>query len=426
MDCMDLSLVFANTAQLDLQHCLYILCSDEVSSVDSGGYGWLFILAGVGGAGIYLASYSREDNSQDQDQQWRMRFTPLKWIFEDQERCEENSNPFFSIFLRGFHLGILSPKNRTVTKPATYSDLSLNSFSDIQHPQKFLVQPMCTKKLLNTKSKGKKFNQKNETKRKRSPFNRRMKHSEDQMILQRVVTANRLSYKFFKQEANLRMEGDGCDNPEDFYEHKNTNSEEKYLIDECPFSCSDQNYNSSYCLQKETESEEVPSWREFLHSAADLRRFIRETSFDSLASDISFGVNFHLEEEDEKDFIQSNLTDTPLPPIEENAYSKQLFNENTFWKLVDLTDEVDDDNRSFVGSILDNWEWDEECYHDEEDLTKDEGKYYLLPDTSQELDLEAELCDSKSSSPSSRCSSTCGRATPEGKEFREDEPSEGK
>ena len=56
MDCMDLSLVFANTAQLDLQHCAYILCSDEVSSVDSGGYGWLFILAGVGGAGIYLAT----------------------------------------------------------------------------------------------------------------------------------------------------------------------------------------------------------------------------------------------------------------------------------------------------------------------------------------------------------------------------------
>ena len=46
MDCMDLSLVFANTAELDLQHCLYILSSDEVSSVDSGGYGWLFILAG--------------------------------------------------------------------------------------------------------------------------------------------------------------------------------------------------------------------------------------------------------------------------------------------------------------------------------------------------------------------------------------------
>ena len=253
-----------------------------------------------------------------------------------------------------------------------------------------------------------------------------MNRSEDQMILQKVLTANRLSYEFFKQEADLRMEGDGCDNPEDFCEHKNTNSEKKYLIDKCPFSCSDQNCKSSYCLQKETESEEVPSWKEFLHSAADLRRFIRETSFDSLASDISFGVNFHLEEEEEKDFIQSNLTDTPLPPIEENAYSKQLFNENTFWKLVNITDEADDDNRSFVGSVLDNWEWDEEYYHTEDDLAKDEGKYYLLPDTSQELDLEAELCDSKSSSPSSRCSSTCGRATPKRRECREDERREEK
>ena len=63
MDCMDLSLVFANTSQLDLQHCLYILCSDEVSSVDSGGYGWLFILEGDGWCWDIP---SREDNSEDQ------------------------------------------------------------------------------------------------------------------------------------------------------------------------------------------------------------------------------------------------------------------------------------------------------------------------------------------------------------------------
>ena len=35
-----------------------------------------------------------------------------------------------------------------------------------------------------------------------------MNRSEDQMILQKVLTANRLSYKFFKQEADLRMEGE--------------------------------------------------------------------------------------------------------------------------------------------------------------------------------------------------------------------------
>jgi len=429
MDCMDLSLVFANTAQLDLQHCAYILCSDQFSSVDSGGYGWLFILAGVGGAGIYLASYSREDNSEDQEQLWRNRFTPLMWIFEDQERSEENSNPLFSLFLRGFHLGILSPNSTTVTKPAKYSDLSLNSLSDSQHLQKFLMQPICAKELLNTKSKDKKCNQNNVTKSKRSPFNQRMKQSKDEMILQRVVASNRLSFKFFKPGADLRMEGDGCENPEDFCETTSSTFDKEFLENKCSINCSNSHCTSPDCRQREMESKETKGWMDFLQNTEELRRFIRETSFDSSASDISFGINFNLEEEDEKDFTQSNLTDALFHPIDDYSYSNPLLKENTLWKLIDITDEADDDNRSCVGSVLDNWEWDEECYYAEDSIAKNDdnqpemkiAQLSLLPDTCHELDLEAELCGSKSSTPSP----TCGRASPLGRECIRDEYSEG-
>jgi len=426
---MDLSLVFANTAQLDLQNSVYILGSDQLRTVESGGYGWLFILAGVGGAGVYLARHMGVD-SEDQDQLFSERFTSLMWIFEDQERSEENSDPFYSVFLRGFNLGILSPNRRTATKPAIYPDLSLNSFSGVLYPQKFLRQPFHTKELMDTKSKGDKIKENNEIKTKRSPFNKRMKKSKGEMILQRVVATNRLSFKFFKPGEDLRMEGDGCEHPADFCETKNSISEKKNLTDRCSISCFDHHCNSPQYLQRETESQEAPSWMEFLQNTEELRRFIRETSFDSLASDISFGINFNLEEKDEEDSIQDNLTDASSPPIEENSYSKQIFNENNLWKLTDIPDEADDDNRSFAGSVLDNWEWDEECYYAEDTLAKDDDNQNIdhqswLPDACHELDLEAELCDSHSSSPSSRCSSTCGRVTPAGRECRTDYYTEG-
>ena len=54
-----------------------------------------------------------------------------------------------------------------------------------------------------------------------------------------------------------------------------------------------------------------------------------------------------------------------------------------------------DDISSCQGSTLDAWEWDENCYHEDDSLAEEARKYSphqsWLPDSLQELDLETEL-----------------------------------
>jgi len=421
MDCMDLSLSFANTAELDLQNYLCFLTPEYFSLgpsgwiVDTGGYGWLFVLAGVGGAGIYLVSCRGEERGSKY-QQWREKFTTPQWIFQYQS--EENSDPFFSVLLRSFNLGILSPHSKRVRKPAVYCDLSLNTLDQTPAVQKFLRQPIDRRHLLQTEYKDKKCNENNVIRTKRIPFNKRMKQSKDKMILQRVVASNRMSFKFYQPGIDLRMEGDGCENPAEFSENMrdtiNTDNNDKYYQKDKCNSCTDPHCNSAYCQQNDTEIEENKNWMEFMQNAEELRRFIRETSFDSLASDISFGIN--LVESDDIDFSFDNQTDSSFDSAEERFYPRQLISDSNVWKLTEI---ADDDNRSFVGSTLDNWEWDEECYYGEDDnqLEQNTEHQSWLPDSCTELDLETELC-SADSDQSARCSPVEGRVTPLGDECK--------
>jgi hypothetical protein len=136
-----------------------------------------------------------------------------------------------------------------------------------------------------------------------------MKTAKDKLIIQRVVASNRLSFKFYKPGTNLRM-GDGSENPDNFCELQAPGN--KFLnLDSSPTTemptsviCKDPGCKNNHCLKKETQSEEVHQINissiqsnnlvDFLKNADELRRFIRETSGDSFASDLSFGINFGL------------------------------------------------------------------------------------------------------------------------------------
>ena len=224
MEGMDFSLCFANTAELDLQTFLCTSVSEQVDIapcaevLDRGSYGWLVVLAGVGGAGLYLArSRSKEVSGRDQED-LRNNYTALKWIFEEDEENDDCLEPFYQIFLKGFSFGILSPSSKKCKAPAMYHESGLNSLLEKPYSCKFLKQPINCKKISEkaTKVHSKKLDNTEEIKKKRMPFNIKMKTVKDKMILQRVVASNRLSFKFYKPGADMRMEGDGCDDPEDF------------------------------------------------------------------------------------------------------------------------------------------------------------------------------------------------------------------
>ena len=117
MEGMDLSLCFANTAELDLQTFLCTSVSELVNIapcaevLDRGTYDWLVVLAGVGGAGLYLArSRSKEVSDRDCEYQ-KQNVNVLQWIFkeEDENMNEESTESFFHTFFKVFSFGTLSP-----------------------------------------------------------------------------------------------------------------------------------------------------------------------------------------------------------------------------------------------------------------------------------------------------------------------------
>ena len=316
---MDLSLAFANTAELDLQNFLCTSCfapcniAPCTEVLHRGKYGGLVILLGVGAVGLYLARYREKEAMNKDYEYWRQKLNALKWIFEDGNVNEECSDPFFSTFLKGFSFGILSPQPLEMSTPATYNELSLNSLTEKPHYQRFLKQPLkASENIVHRKVTKDLSSEVEKNINKRIPFNTRLKAAKDKLIIQRVVASNRLSFKFYKPGSDMRMEGDGSENPENFCEDpSNTSlkSDSKPMKERSTaMICKDPNCKNPHCLETESQSEEVHHLNicsdlsnnlvDFLKNAEELRKFIRETSFDSLASDLSFGINLGFDEEE--------------------------------------------------------------------------------------------------------------------------------
>eukprot|EP00091_Calanus_sinicus_P009992 TRINITY_DN23220_c0_g1_i1.p1 TRINITY_DN23220_c0_g1~~TRINITY_DN23220_c0_g1_i1.p1 ORF type:complete len:136 (-),score=31.61 TRINITY_DN23220_c0_g1_i1:34-441(-) len=90
--------------------------------------------------------------------------------------------------------------------------------------------------------------------------------------------------------------------------------------------------------------------------------------------------------------------------------------------------EAGDDVSSYAGSVLDNLEWDDDCYFGDDTLAiLDDNQFEQntlhrswLPDTWQELDLETELCQNnqdciRSSRSSSMMLPKGSRSSPSGR-----------
>ena len=170
-----------------------------------------------------------------------------------------------------------------------------------------------------------------------------------------------------------------------------------------------------------------------MKNARDIRRLIREGSFDSLASDFSLDldnldlqIEFNSDLPDDEEDNDITITDDK----EEYVLDKSLLNrfENSqMWRLTNSTREsslvsdysydfknerqlkllggyTSDDLASLVGSTADALEWDEDCFLDDNEGDKDEilvsHSAAWLPEYDQELDLESELLERRMMSPS--------------------------
>jgi len=172
------------------------------------------------------------------------------------------------------------------------------------------------------------------------------------------------------------------------------------------------------------------SMLEIMQNAKEVRRLIRDASFDSQASDFFLDIPVSFTNSETEETLQTfqDERDVSLPP--ENVHQ---FDSKGLWKLVgfdNLTDressvlsecsdhwrdikpykvalghssnvsEDGDDIESLIGSCLDPWEWDEECYY-EGDFKSQTFETYSsepqiqhtawLPENGDELDLESEL-----------------------------------
>ena len=166
-----------------------------------------------------------------------------------------------------------------------------------------------------------------------------------------------------------------------------------------------------------------------LKNARDIRRLIREGSFDSLASDLSLELDFQIDlksemadEDDENDITITDDNDDYV--LDKKLFER--FESNQMWRLTNSTREsslvsdysydlrnerqlkvlggyTSDDLASLIGSQADALEWDDDCFlgdsllGGEADATDHSA---WLPDYDQELDLESELLERKLMSPS--------------------------
>lgn len=176
-------------------------------------------------------------------------------------------------------------------------------------------------------------------------------------------------------------------------------------------------------LSSKSEFYQVSSdMKNVMKNARDIRRLIRESSFDSLASDFSLELDFNID-------LKSDILDheedediTITDEKEEYVFDKSLLNRfenNQMWRLTNSTREsslvsdysydfradkpfrihggyTSDDLASLIGSQADALEWDEDCFMEDDAHGRDVADVALrhsawLPEYNKELDLESEL-----------------------------------
>ena len=164
------------------------------------------------------------------------------------------------------------------------------------------------------------------------------------------------------------------------------------------------------------------SMLEIMQNAKEVRRLIRETSLDSQASDFCFDIpSRELQDVNSRadEIFQSCQSEgeESLPPLSlypedsKDLFKLVLFSERESSVFSEYSDHWKDDklykvalgHSSYaseagddIGSCLDSWEWDDECYFEGDlesqnvEAVSSAQQEVLLPD-SEELDLEMEL-----------------------------------
>ena len=181
-------------------------------------------------------------------------------------------------------------------------------------------------------------------------------------------------------------------------------------------------------LNEKTPQKASSGMKNVLKNARDIRRLIREGSFDSLASDFSLDLDFQL---DLKTDLVDDDEDNDVTITDDNddyVLDKKLFERfegNQMWRITNSTREsslvsdysydlknerqlkvlggyTSDDLASLIGSQADALEWDDDCFMNEGLVDGDAATVHSawLPDYDQELDLEAELLERRLMSPS--------------------------
>ena len=206
-----------------------------------------------------------------------------------------------------------------------------------------------------------------------------------------------------------------------------------------------QHQSEKEIFQKIALSEDRPQkassgMKSVLKNARDIRRLIREGSFDSLTSDFSLDLDFKLDIEndpaDEDDDNDVTITDDK----DDYVLDKKLFERfesNQMWRITNSTRESSlvsdysynlknerqlnvlggyssDDLASLIGSQADALEWDDDCFMNEDLFGGDTATVHSawLPDYDQELDLESELFGRRLMSPSPGVLSVEGERKP--------------
>jgi len=154
-----------------------------------------------------------------------------------------------------------------------------------------------------------------------------------------------------------------------------------------------------------------------MKKAKDVRKLIREASFDSLASEFLLDIEFDTVSLDDASVTEdvTVTSDTEEYVLDRNIFNR--FKSNEAWRLVNSTresslfseKEFSLDDKHFhsisgygytsedLGSTSDAWEWDDEYLLEDltscpqSELRREQSDSAWLPDYSQELDLELEL-----------------------------------
>jgi len=248
--------------------------------------------------------------------------------------------------------------------------------------------------------------------------------------LRQIRDTSRFRESLSRRKSLCRDVLSGSDSKE--CQHRGIPDGEERLVDNIE---EDQDVTKAACHKTTSEPFTIScGMRDVMKNARDIRRLIREGSFDSLASD--FSLEFDLNMDSCSDFKTDNVDDdendiTITDDNEEYVLDKNLlsrFEGSQMWRLTNSTREsslvsdysydfkndrtlkvyggyTSDDLASLIGSQADALEWDEDCFLGDDGLGKEvsdlRGLHSAwLPDFDQELDLESELFERRILSPS--------------------------